>query len=475
MDVALAEILAWLDSLDLDGRRQQANGQAVPDTSLAALHHLADAADSTDAQERSAGIRACFAGLVEPCNDRLDGFGRLGYELTFPSIVWRCVSRIPELAQLLQRFGIHDEEALRAGYGARRRRAPSAPAEAPTTIAVLSRVTLGADILITSVLCQRLHQTWPGARIVVLGDTKMQGLLGGLPGVQVFPLSYGRRGGLGERLASWKTLVDSLDAIDPDLVVSPDSRLDQLGILPVVDDPSRYLLWENLLEGPQSLATAVSDWCDRWCAPAAVTPRIAFDGPTDAMVRTLRQAWGDRPTLALKFDHGGNPAKSLPREAEVALLQRAQALGWRLLLDRGFGDEELAASDALLAAAGITPLDLDGNASGLGLAPEEWSAAALAEADCLRFYGSIAGWAAACSCCQGAVSYDSVGHHLAAALGVPLLSIFTGFDHPDFPIAWQPRGPGHIVQVVIPTAERALPQHLDRALAGLFSPSDCQS
>ena len=45
------------------------------------------------------------------------------------------------------------------------------------------------------------------------------------------------------------------------------------------------------------------------------------------------------------------------------------------------------------------------------------------------------------------VSYDSVGHHLT-----------TGHADERFPVAWKPHGPGAVTLVVIPTAEKHLPE-----------------
>jgi hypothetical protein len=137
------------------------------------------------------------------------------------------------------------------------------------------------------------------------------------------------------------------------------------------------------------------------------------------------------------------------------LLRRLRAGGWRILLDRGFGPAELANSDALCAEAGVTPVDLDDSGKGLGRDVASLSTGELAGADVIRFHGSIAGWAAACRAARLALSYDSVGHHLAAALGVHVITAFTG--HPDerFVAAWHPQGLGRVQVVPIATERKA--------------------
>lgn len=470
-----AAIIAWLGTRTLAQIAPAIAALREGDAVLTAADAIADAADSDDEALRGAGLGALFGGLVEPLNDGFTPAGRAVYARVFGRIVWRVAARQPALAAALARFGITDEAGLLARHAAVRRGDGAATAAAKR-IVVLSRVTIGADVLLTSVALQRLRQRYADSELVVLGDGKLQGLFGGLPKVRVRALSYARRGPLRERLASWLGLLDALAEEGPDLVLAPDSRLDQLGLLPVTADPARYLLWENLQpEGAPvaSLAAVLDGWLARRLAlPAAPAclPRVALDAPVLALRKRLAAAFGDRPLVAVKLDHGGNPAKALPRAGEIALLQRLRALGWRVLLDRGFGAEELANSDALLAALGWTAVDLDDSGKGLGLAVDGLVPGQLADAEVLRFHGSIAGWASALSCCLLALSYDSVGHHLAAALGVPVVVAFTGFADPGFPVAWQPRGAGSVTVVPIATAAKHEPAEWERVAAAFARP-----
>ncbi len=436
------------------------------------LNALAQDADSADEALARAAIASLFGGLVEPLNDSFGADERVAYAELFGRVVWRVCARRGDLAAALAEEGIADEAALLA----RHRRVRSAAATAataaalavpePRRVAVLSRVTIGADILLTSVAVARIHQRWPAAAIEVIGDAKLGGLLGALPRVRVVPLSYPRRGPLGERLRAW--LGARALARGADLAVAPDSRLDQLGILPMGPE-QRYLLWENLLprDRPVSLAEALDGaLCRRLGLPAhpPMLPRLGLDADASRTRERLARALGPGPWAAVKLDHGGNPAKALPRAAEVACLRALRARGWRIILDRGFGTAETQASDALLAEAGMRAIDLDDSGSGLGTPPEALAADSLALADLVRFHGSIAGWAAAVACSGLALSYDSVGHHLAAALGVPVVVAFTGYAHDAFPIAWQPRGRGPVTVVTIPPAERALPAQWQRVI-----------
>jgi ADP-heptose:LPS heptosyltransferase len=463
------QLFTWLNGKALSQVEQELAQLVDGDPMLAAADRLADAADSNDQEESAEGLRALFSGFIEPLNDNFSKAGRAGYARLFSAMVWRVASRDAALSRELRSLAVTDYEAFYARYSLARVGISPLPKKA-RKIAVLSRVTLGADILITSLALQRLRQRYPEAELMLIGDAKLGGLFSGLPGVRVVPVSYSRRGALRDRLSSWLKVRKAATEEGADLVLSPDSRLDQLGVLPVVPDPNRYLLWENTQPSGQplrSLAVRFDEWLVRRlelpeAAPAH--PRIAFDAATAAVQECLKSALGEGPLAAVKLDHGGNPAKALPRAAELMLLNRMRERGWRILLDRGFGEQELANSDALIGELGWTVCDIDDSDKKIGLPVAGLAPSQLAERDCIRFHGSIAGWAAAASSCQLAFSYDSVGHHLAAALGVPILVAFTGFTHPEFPIAWQPRGPGSIKIITFSDREKSDPRHWQRLL-----------
>jgi ADP-heptose:LPS heptosyltransferase len=457
----------WVDGKSLSQVEQALAELSSGDDVLIAADRLADAADSDDEDERAEGLRALFGGFIEPLSDSFSKAGRAAYARLFSAMVWRVANRERSLSRELRSLSFNDYDAFYARYNLARSGTTPLPKQA-RKIAVLSRVTLGADILITSLALQRLRQRYPEAELLLIGDAKLGGLFSGLPGVRVVPVSYSRRGALRDRLSSWLAVRQALTGEGADLALSPDSRLDQLGVLPVIEDPNRYLLWENTQPSGQplrSLAMCFDDWLVRRLElPAEVPahPRVAFDAATAAVAQRLKQAFGDKPIAAVKLDHGGNPAKALPRAAELMLLNRLHERGWRILLDRGFGEQELANSDQLVNELGWSVRDIDDSERKLGLSIAELKPDQLAQEKCIRFHGSIAGWAAAASSCQLAFSYDSVGHHLAAALGVPVLVAFTGFSHPEFPIAWQPRGPGSIMIVTFNDREKNDHAHWQR-------------
>lgn len=423
----------------------------------AAAADLGRAADDADPDVCKAGVRALFADVVEPLNDALDAAGRQGYAAVFPAALWAVIERHAPLKETLKEFGITSLDALQARYDLVRQSSSVAVTGSPRRIGVLSRVTIGADVLLASVVIGHLRKAWPDAQVVLFGDKKLAPLFTGDPQVSVQAIAYRRRGSLGERIETWLGLIDQIAGADLDLLIGPDSRLDQLGILPL-GPAEQYRLWENLQPGPepQSLARILDAWCGRICGTGpGINPQLHLDGPTAALGQHFSQSFGAGPLLAVKLDYGGNDAKRLPRPAEVAILQQAVVDGWRLVLDRGFGDEELAESDDLLQQVGLKAFDIDDSGKGFGIDPADLKPGQCAQQPVIRFHGSIAGWAAAVSACQGALSYDSVGHHLAAALSVPLVTAFTGHPSAAFPVAWQAMGPAQRIQVLIPNDQRS--------------------
>lgn len=122
----------------------------------------------------------------------------------------------------------------------------------PRSVLVLSRVTLGADVAVTSVMLAAVKQCFPGADIVFVGPRKNYELFAGDPRIRHIELTY-RRGSLRERLSLWDELERKL-ADTGALVIDPDSRLTQLGLLPVCPD-DRYRLFESRAYGGSSTRT----------------------------------------------------------------------------------------------------------------------------------------------------------------------------------------------------------------------------
>jgi hypothetical protein len=116
----------------------------------------------------------------------------------------------------------------------------------PRRVFVLSRVTLGADIAVTSVLMDAAKRRFPNAQIVFVGPRKNFELFAEDQRLAHAPLDYRR----GDYIGVWQRLREIAD----DLVIDSDSRLTQLGLLPVGGEDRNHL-FESRAYGGTSDAT----------------------------------------------------------------------------------------------------------------------------------------------------------------------------------------------------------------------------
>ena len=92
-------------------------------------------------------------------------------------------------------------------------------------------------------------------------------------------------------------------------------------------------------------------------------------------------------------------------------------------------------------------------------------AAAQSGARATYWEGSFAGFAHVIAGSSLYVGYDSAGQHVAAACGVPLISIFAGFAAPRMFDRWRPSGPrATVIRVDQPDLAEILAE-VARALA----------
>jgi hypothetical protein len=130
-----------------------------------------------------------------------------------------------------------------------------------TRVFVLSRVTLGADVAVTSVALAAVKKRFPQAEICLVGPAKNAELFAGDPRITSIPVSYSRSGLLRDRLLAVIELHSVVDEPGT-VVVDPDSRLTQLGLIPVCDD-ARYYFFESRAFGGSS-ALSLSELTSAW-------------------------------------------------------------------------------------------------------------------------------------------------------------------------------------------------------------------
>src|SRR5260221_10301134 len=156
-----------------------------------------------------------------------------------------CDTYADMFAEILERtcHGLHASEVRERYERIRKTRRFVGNINAIQKVFVLSRVTLGADVAVSSVFLRAARQ-FPKAEVYFVAASKTWELFGGEPGIQHLPANYERNGSLAERLSVWPSLREDLSHGTGNLIIDPDSRLTQLGLLPVCPDEN-YFFFES--------------------------------------------------------------------------------------------------------------------------------------------------------------------------------------------------------------------------------------
>lgn len=351
--------------------------------------------------------------VQDPCGKAL--FGTLVEGLADRFEPWLCdaYARLFSQAVALTVEGT-DAASLVARYERVRRVRPVGGK--PRRVFVLSRVTLGADVAVTSVLLSAAKQRFPHAEIVFVGPRKNYEMFAADPHIHHAAVTY-RRGSLRDRLATWEELKTILSVPDA-AVLDPDSRLTQLGLLPVCAE-DHYHLFESRSyggDGDRSLPQLAAAWAEETLGTPGAKPYVALGvSPAHA------------PYVAVSLGVGENADKRLPDPFEEELLRLLAERGMPVCIDKGAGGEEAERVTRAVERAGVKATFWD---------------------------GSFAGFASIISGAALYVGYDSAGQHVAAAAGVPLISIFAGFPVPRMFDRWRPEG--NVIRVDRPDVAEVL-------------------
>lgn len=356
--------------------RQAFAGEAVEDALLERA--VAEA-------ETPEGSRAFFAQVVEPLADAFDPRLCDVYAELFGRVLERVSPGLPVRTRAVN---------------------PPVPRDV-TRVFVLSRVTLGADIAVTSVVLDGAKQAFPDAEIVFVGNAKNHELFADDRRIAFAEAPYDRTGTLRGRIEASRRVREVVDQPDA-IVIDADSRLTQLGLVPVCD-PARYFFYESRSWGGDA-AEPLSVLTSRWM-------QETFGVPEARSYLAPLPATAERADVTVSLGVGENPAKGLGPVFERELLGRLAGLGVSLLVDEGAGGDEAARVGAARPAGART------------------------------FRGSFAAFANHIARSRCYVGYDSVGQHAAAALGVPLVTVFQGFPNERFFARWRPAGRGLVTVV----------------------------
>jgi ADP-heptose:LPS heptosyltransferase len=472
MRLAIEAAAAFLERLDASGGYERE-----------AIALLCDLATLDDPSLARAGLHGLFPLLVEHLGDAFTPEACAAYDRLFVQVIQHC-RRLPKgaaLDQQLRCFGLFTEADLlvRAAHVRERKRFGKAQVRRINKVFVLSRVTLGADVAVTSVGLAAMKAIFPAAEIRLVANTKAFQLFAGDPRIQLCAIEYPRGGGLIERLASWQQTVESLQqhlqGLSPNeyVIIDPDSRLTQLGLLPLVADERPYFFFESRRYGAvsvQKIGALTSHWLQQvfghsqplypYCAPSQGDIAAAH-----TMVDVIKRQ-GARSIVSVNLGVGTNPAKRLPDPFELRLLTRLLSDGVTVILDKGGESEEAARIEGLVAALrgeGFLSATLDDRAYDTGLP------SAAAGVQLLTWQGGIGRFAALIAESDVYIGYDSAGQHIAAALGVPTIDIFTGFTSPRMPERWAPYGRGSVEMLRLDIAETKTRPQIDAIVDDVMS------
>jgi hypothetical protein len=359
-----------------------------PSRALDAL--IERALDESEPFTARAATRALFGVVVERLGDLFEPGLCEVYARLFSHVIARALPDY-DTDELLLRYRRVRQVRRFAGGEIRR-------------VFVLSRVTLGADVAVTSVALNAAKARFPDAEICLVGPAKNAEMFAADSKITSIPVVYGRSSLLRERLAAALELHTIVDGPGT-LVIDPDSRLTQLGLIPICDD-SRYFFFESRAFGGE-LDTALPELTSEWLSEVFDSER------TDPYVAPLPQ-----PKIAdvtVSFGVGENADKRIPGDFEYEVLRSLLRGNRPILIDRGAGGEEAERVNALVERLGSPGL--------------------------LHVHdGTYASFASHILQSKLYVGYDSAGQHVADAGDVPLVSVFTGFVCERMFARWRPSG-----------------------------------
>jgi len=405
---------------------------------------------SQDPGLNSVAARALFSIIIESLCDEFEELQTETYNRVMTQVITFCrkLSAGRELDRSLNNFRIYSPRDLLERIKTIRMEARSLSRHRDIRkILILSRVTIGADVAVTSIIIQRLAELYPKAEMVLIGGRKLDEIYGGNPRIRLQRAEYERNGGLLERLSNWQLVLNIIQQelascpLDHTILVDPDSRLSQLGVLPVIP-PDHYYFFDSRSDvsfaGNMSMAQLTNAWLDKatgvedfrypavWLLPGPMQKAAG-------LYHRLKDN-GTHRVITINFGVGGNPRKKVGRFLEqellLSLLQEPNTV---IVLDKGLGEKELQYSNSLLDAVkqkgypiedAVFDTEFDSHISSgvIGLQTR---------------IGEIA---AIIAKCDEYIGYDSACQHIAAALQTPCLTIFAGSNNMRFIRRWSAFG-----------------------------------
>ena len=394
--------------------------------------------------------RALFDIIIESLCDDFEDLQTETYNRVMTQLISYCrtLRAAKDLDRFLLEFQIYTPDDLLTRIGKIRRDNKMLSRKRKVAkILLLSRVTIGADVAITSIIIQRLAQLFPSAELVLLGDSKLDEIYGGNANIKLRQVAYNRKGGLLDRLSSWQAVLNIIDRelvdcpLENTILIDPDSRLSQLGVLPIID-LNHYFFFDSRSEvsfaGNLAMPQLTNAWLNKLTGEEDFYHPTVWLRPSNVqkaarLCAKLKQN-GARRIIAINFGVGGNPRKKLGKRLEQELLLNLlQEPNTVILLDKGYGDQELQNSNMLLTGTQAKGYDTHD-------AVFETSSETNLNWGVIGLQTRIGEIAALISNCDEYIGYDSACQHIAAALKTPCLTLFAGSNNMRFIRRWSAFG-----------------------------------
>jgi ADP-heptose:LPS heptosyltransferase len=441
------------------------------------LDLIIDYAISNDPEKARLGTKVFFGHVIEPLSDTFLIQDRNTLERALAHLITRIrlLPQAKELHAKLDQWELHNEKDLlnRIERISLQKQFDPRLSGKVKKVFIPSRVTLGADVLLNSPVIEKMKALFPNADIIFLGSSKNGSLLkGDQERISIHSLQYNRRGFLLNRFLIW---LDVIRAIEEEtagfgqeeefIIVNTDSRLLQSGLLPLLppaEEETRYYFWRPSIHSQTWKGTSQAEDLLQWLDVTfgtlfpvdAFYPKIHFSPMDISFANNIYKVLnpeGKRFVISMNLGVGGNKEKRVKFQSEIAshfelrLVEKLLADGIVIILDKGYGQEELDQANSLLEAARnmeVQIAEVTEESPDLSEAkPDEITPRPFG---LLAFQGSINKFAALISKSDCYIGYDSLGQHLAAALGRDVIAIFSGYHSQRFPTRWKPMGNGSI-------------------------------
>ena len=460
---------------------------------LAIIDQLCAWSFSPEPQLARAATAAIFCTIIEPLCDDFSARGVALANLVLTRILQyiRVTPQGAELDRLLSACGFSDAKAILDRYQAISHPTPLAPGQLARVhkVIILSRVTAGADIAITNVIIHRLRARFPAAELVLIGPAHLPEIFASVPNCRHRPFLYRNDGTLFDKMTSWPQLLtisqeeQAGQEADEVLLFDPDTRLTQLGLLPLAPDrvtcyfPSRNS--EPQGQAGRNLSSLTNQWLNLLLDEQVIWhPNLVFQRHGEGFHRFcqgLRQQ-GCRQVIAINFGVGNDPRKRVHGSFEEDLIQDLLTIPETIvILDTGRSLQKGQWMANHLAR----------------VRQQGWPAACLTETEItstappfghglIIFQGSLGALGKMIDAADCFIGYDSCGQHLAAATSTPSVIVFAGAPSTRFIERWSPDTPATLTipfdsQAATPEAIRQLIRRITQAVAGLRECGGCAS